>query len=356
MARARRAAIAALVLVVSLGSVAVGAVSDSRSADAARVASEVQVVPAPLAAVPWPPSGSILVAEVVTGGASASDEYVELTNAGPGPVDLAGLELAYVTSSGSTVTRKATWPTTLALDPGQHLLVANAAGTFAGLADATYTGGFAATGGALVIRPIGGTAIDAVGWGDATNAFVEGSPAAAPPAGSSIERLPGGLGANGRDTNDNASDWIVQAAPQPQGLDAPPADADPDASQSPDRPTDPDADADATRPTPTPTDPTPTPAPTPTPTPTRPRRRRSGSRRRAACPTDRRRRSREWSQWGSGRSSPAAPGSSRTRPGALPSTSTPRWPIRSRPGRSSGSPAHSTIGTRNGRSASRSGT
>ena len=195
MARARRAALAALVLVVFLGSVAVGAVSDARSA-AARLAGAVGFVPLPRAAVPWPASSSILVAEVVTGGASASDEYVELTNAGPGPVDLSGLELVYVTSSGSTVTRKATWPTSLPLDPGRHLLVANAAGTFAGIADATYSGGLAATGGAVVIRPIGGTAIDAVGWGDAVNAFVEGASAAAPPAGSSIERLPGGLAGN----------------------------------------------------------------------------------------------------------------------------------------------------------------
>ena len=62
----------------------------------------------PVAAVAWPPSTGLLIAEVVTGGASASDEYVEITNAGAVPADLAGMELAYVTSSGSTVTRKAT--------------------------------------------------------------------------------------------------------------------------------------------------------------------------------------------------------------------------------------------------------
>ncbi len=49
---------------------------------------------APAAAITWPVS-TVLVAEVVTGGASASDEFIELTNAGPGSVDLAGLEVAY---------------------------------------------------------------------------------------------------------------------------------------------------------------------------------------------------------------------------------------------------------------------
>ena len=37
----------------------------------------------------------------MTGGASASDEFAEITNAGPVPIDLTGLELVYVTSSGS---------------------------------------------------------------------------------------------------------------------------------------------------------------------------------------------------------------------------------------------------------------
>ena len=126
------------------------------------------------AAVAWPPSSGLLVAEVVTGGASASDEYVELTNASAAAVDLAGLEVAYVTSSGSTVTRKASWSSPLALEPGRHLLVANASGIYAASADATYSGGFAATGGAIVVRPIGGQPIDAVGWGDATNALRRG--------------------------------------------------------------------------------------------------------------------------------------------------------------------------------------
>src|SRR5665647_1173164 len=89
-----------------------------------------QATPAPMvnlrpeAAVAWPPSAGLLIAEVVTGGTSASDEYVEITNAGAVPADLAGMELAYVTSSGSTVTRKATWSDLTLLATGQHLLVA----------------------------------------------------------------------------------------------------------------------------------------------------------------------------------------------------------------------------------------
>ena len=194
------------------------------------------------AAVAWPTS-SLVVSEVQTGGASASDEFAEISNAGAVAVDLTGLEVVYATSTGSTVTRKASWTAATILEPGRHLLIANSAGVFALIADATYSGGFAATGGAIVLRPIGGTPIDAVGWGDATNAFVEGSVASAPPAGSSIERLPGGELGNGTDTNENSLDFAVRASPTPQNLAASP-----------------------TPPTPAPT---PTPTPTPTPMPTR---------------------------------------------------------------------------------------
>ena len=40
----------------------------------------------------------------------------------PAPVDLAGLEVVYATSSGSTVTRKATWAASTLLQPGRRVL------------------------------------------------------------------------------------------------------------------------------------------------------------------------------------------------------------------------------------------
>lgn len=213
-------------------------------------------------AVGWPPSAGLLVAEVVTGGvASASDEYVELTNASGTDADLAGLELVYVTSSGATVTRKASWTLPTPVAPGRHVLVANGLGAFAPTADAVYSGGLAATGGALVLRPIGGAPVDALAWGDATNAFVEGAAAPAPAVGSSIERKPGGSGGNVVDTNDNAADVLTNTAPIAQNLASDPVPP-PFGGPTP-TPT--------AIPTPTPTaipTPVPTAIPTPTPTPT----------------------------------------------------------------------------------------
>src|SRR4051812_6735573 len=249
MERARRAAVAALFVVIVIAS-AVAAAPPPASPG---------LSPAVAAAVAWPTS-TLVVSEVVTGGASASDEFVEIANAGAATVDLATLEVVYVTSTGSTVTRKATWTTPRPLEPGRHLLLANSSGVFAPLADATYSGGLAATGGAIVIRPVGGTPIDAVGWGDAANAFVEGTPSVAAPAGSSIERLPGGGAGNGTDTNDNRTDWFVQPGPTPQNL-ASPAVLPPTPSPSavPTTPAPPSA---SPVPTPTPSSPEPTAAPT----------------------------------------------------------------------------------------------
>ncbi|MFL5673507.1 MAG: lamin tail domain-containing protein [Chloroflexota bacterium] len=251
MARARRAGSTALIVVVL---VALAGAWGGASVRAGAVA--------------WPPS-TLLVSELQTGGASASDEFVEIANQGTAPVDLLGLEVVYATSSGSTVTRKGTWSTSLVLDPGKRFLLANAAGVFAAAADATYSSGFAATGGAVALRIVGGAAIDSIGWGDATNGFVEGVPATAPPAGSSLERAPGGSLGNGTDTNQNSVDWFLQAAPTPQGLSAAAVPAPgPSATPTPTATATPTPTATPTAlPTPTPT-PTPGPTATPVPTPT----------------------------------------------------------------------------------------
>ena len=117
MARVRFAASAALVLLLLLGLSVRGPSPVAPWPDAG-----------PAAAVGWPASSALVIAEVVTGGASASDEYVELYNASTSAVDLAGLEVAYVTSSGATVTRKVAWTGSLPVEPHRHVLLANALG------------------------------------------------------------------------------------------------------------------------------------------------------------------------------------------------------------------------------------
>ncbi len=212
----------------------------------------------------------LVISEVLTGAASASDEFVELYNPTPGELALDGTELIYASASGVTVTRKVVWDTGSATIPsGAHLLLANEAGAYAALADATYSGGLAAAGGGVALRTTSdGASVDAVGWGTAT-AWLEGAPAAAAPAGSSIERLPGGAAGSGQDTNDNAADFVVNAAPDPQGSTSTPiASATPGTSSTP-APSATVTQSPTLSATPTPTaPPTPTATPTPAPTPT----------------------------------------------------------------------------------------
>src|SRR3954453_7485770 len=107
--------------------------------------------PIATAATEWPPSSDLLVSEVVTGGASANDEFVELYNAGSLPVDLGALELVYVTATGSSITRKVSWSSGT-IPSHRHRLIANSSGVFTSLADDAYSGGIANTGGSIALR------------------------------------------------------------------------------------------------------------------------------------------------------------------------------------------------------------
>ncbi len=77
------------------------------------------------------PPDHLVISEIVTGGASASDEFVEIYNPTAGVLPLEGLELVYVSASGATVSRRAAWDAGAAgLGPGRHLLVAYELGCF----------------------------------------------------------------------------------------------------------------------------------------------------------------------------------------------------------------------------------
>jgi hypothetical protein len=170
------------------------------------------------------PAGHLVVSEVMTGGASASDEFIEIYNPGPVALPLEGLEVVYVTASGATITSRASWASgSPSVPPGAHVLVANGAGVFAAIADMTYANGLAATGGSVAIRVQGASsAIDAVGWGTAASSWMEGDAAAPAPAGHSLERLPGGQGGSGQDSDQNSVDFVESATPDPENAASPP--------------------------------------------------------------------------------------------------------------------------------------
>jgi hypothetical protein len=154
----------------------------------------------------------LVVNEVSTGTTgSASDEFVELLNGGTVSVDLSGFKLVYRSAAGSSDVTLATVPDGVSLAAGGYYLFGGAGYAGSAAPDESFSSGLAATGGGVGLRDAGGTLVDSVGWGTATNAFVEGSPVAAPPSsdppGTSAARSP-----DGHDSDDNASDFTLVAA------------------------------------------------------------------------------------------------------------------------------------------------
>jgi len=148
---------------------------------------------------------AVKINEVQTAGATALDEFVELYNTCPDvPFDLTGYTLVYRSSAGTTDFVRVSFTGGGFLAGQPYFVCANAG--YAGAADARYSDGLADSGGGLALRNPQGAVVDSVGWGDASNAFVEDAPAMAPPAGQSIARLP-----DGHDTDDNAADFVVRA-------------------------------------------------------------------------------------------------------------------------------------------------
>jgi hypothetical protein len=161
-------------------------------------------------------SGSVRVNEIQTATAtSASDEFVELVNSGTTDVDLSGWKVVYRSAAGTSDTTLATIPAGTTLAAGAFYLLGGSNYAGAKPADQSFSTGLAGTGGAVGVRDASGTLVDGAGWGTATNALVEGTAAAAPPAtaapGSSIVRIP-----DGRDTNANAADFAVSATATPK--------------------------------------------------------------------------------------------------------------------------------------------
>jgi hypothetical protein len=159
--------------------------------------------------------GNVRVNEFSTGTVgSATDEFVELVNTGTGPADLSGFKVAYRSGAGTSDVSLATIPDGTTLAAGAFYLLGGSGYAGATRADQAFSAALAATAGGIGVRDLAGKLVDSVGYGTATNVFVETRPAVAPPVtavpGSSDIRLP-----DGADTDDNGTDFTVTAAPTP---------------------------------------------------------------------------------------------------------------------------------------------
>jgi hypothetical protein len=170
---------------------------------------------ATLTCVTTPSSVPVTVNELSTGTTgAASDEFVELFNAGSVGANLSGFKLAYRSGTGTSDIGLATIPDGTIIAPGAFYLLGGSGYAGTKKADQSFSTALAAAAGGVGLRDAAGKLTDSIGYGTATNAFVETSPATAPPAtappGSSVIRRP-----DGKDTNDNGADFAVTANPTP---------------------------------------------------------------------------------------------------------------------------------------------
>jgi predicted ribosomally synthesized peptide with SipW-like signal peptide len=159
----------------------------------------------------------VRINEFTTGVTSAAtNEFVEIVNAGAVAADISGWKLVYRSASGTSDTVLDTLPAGTTLAPGAFYLFGGSGYTGPPAADQSFSAGMAATAGGLGLRDANGALVDSVGWGStAANGLVEGTPAPAPPTtaapGSSDVRNP-----DGHDTNDNSADFSVVTPPTPR--------------------------------------------------------------------------------------------------------------------------------------------
>jgi predicted extracellular nuclease len=153
----------------------------------------------------------VVINEVQTGSpASANDEFIELYNPCATAIDLTGSSIVYRSAAGTSDVVIVNLNKMIA--PGGFYLVTGPIAADGGMADQSYGAGrMSGTGGGVALRDPTQTLVDSVGYGTATNAFIEASVAAAPASGQSIARKP-----NGYDTDHNSSDFAVAATPTPR--------------------------------------------------------------------------------------------------------------------------------------------
>jgi lamin tail-like protein/collagen triple helix repeat protein len=165
---------------------------------------------------PPPPDPAVVrINEFSTGVEGAlGDEFVELVNVGASVADLSGWRVVYRSGAGTSDVSLGTLPDGTTLAPGAFLLFGGSGYAGAQPANRTFSTGLASAAGGLGLRDATGALADSVGWGTATNAFVETATAAPPP----LAAAPGTSGArhpDGHDTNDNSADFTVDDTPTP---------------------------------------------------------------------------------------------------------------------------------------------
>jgi uncharacterized protein (TIGR03437 family) len=165
-------------------------------------------------------AGQVVISEFRTRGpAGASDEFIELYNPTTSSVPIGGLKIR-ASNSGGTTGDRVTITSGTTLGSGCHYLLANTSYSGAVTPNQTYGAGIANDGGIAITLGDGTTVIDQAGMSSGS-AYKEGATLA--PLSSDVEqsyeRKPGGAAGNATDTNNNASDFLLNSgSSNPQNL------------------------------------------------------------------------------------------------------------------------------------------
>jgi len=156
-------------------------------------------------------STTLVISQFQAGGGTANDEFIELHNISAGSIDLNGYRVVYRAATGVNDIAFVNWTTSTIVPPGGYYLIASTAYDGGVTPNITYDPAvcfcsMGAGGGGLAIRNGAvntGTIIDSVGWGTATNIFVETAVTTAPANNDGKARLANGC----QDTDNNSNDF-----------------------------------------------------------------------------------------------------------------------------------------------------
>lgn len=157
-----------------------------------------------------------------TPGNTANDEFIELHNTSSNSFDLNGYRLVYRSAAGTNDVAFVEWTTSTVIPPGGFYLIASTAYNGAVTPNITYNPttcscSMSGTGGGLAIRQGAlntGLIIDSVGYGSATNAFIEGTVTPAAPTTGDNSKARGANGCQDTDNNTNDFSTLTPSAPR----------------------------------------------------------------------------------------------------------------------------------------------